>query len=288
MAFTSIHEIGKARELISNIESVIGFDKKTGLIKAARSVDDPDAGHLDTFENISLAINYILLGNDERGKEILASVEKYIGKDPKTGLFFNKLGIGEHEEKKVLPGEETVYVSNQVLILILLLLLKETDKAQSFFNLIKNTFQKFSFKDYQIYQHAIGLSSFYAFNNLFMAIAEWMIGDKKESTRLANDVLDLCWDKDIGLLASAPGERLYFVLDNSLLSWWHKLRKEDKQCNNIIKTIEDKIGKDPETNLFFRGIKVTTNTSEPLPPSLTYVNSVLAIGYLVSAGLFPR
>lgn len=288
MAFTSIHEIGKARELIFNLETAIGFDNETGLIKAARFEDDPDAGHLDTFENISFAINYALLGNSEGAQKILAAVENFIGKDSATGLFFNKSGVGKHEEKKVLPGEKTIYLSNQALIFILLSLLKKQREADEIFKLIKNNFQKFSFQKKLVYQHAIGLSVFYAFNNLFMAIAEIMRGDKKKSINLVNDIIDLCWDNNINLLTSAPDEKLYFILDNVLLAWWYKLQGESGECRKILKTIEEKVEQDKKTKLFYRGIKNIKDGLEQMPPALTYTNSVLTISYLVSADLFPK
>ncbi|MDP3764869.1 MAG: hypothetical protein Q8Q95_04655 [bacterium] len=288
MAFTSTHEIGKARELIAQIESIIGFDEKTGLVKAARLLDDPDASHLDTFENISLAINYALLGNTERAKNILIAIEKYVGKDNKTGLFFNKLGIGQHEEKKVLPGEKTIYLSNQVLIFLLLLLLGESKKARDFLEIIKDKFQFFSFNNHSVYQHALNLSSFYAFNNLFMAIAENVASNQEKSMNLVNDILDLCWDHRIGLLTFAPNEKLYFILDNSLLAIWYKLNNEGNKCRDIIKIIEEKVKRDNETKLFYRGVKLISDNFESIPPALTYTNSVLSIAYLVSADLFTK
>lgn len=287
MGFASTHKLGRARELLASIEAAVGFDDKTGLVRAA-PLRVPDAEQLNTFENISLAILYFLLGNARRAEDVLHAVEQHIGNDTETGLFFNKRGVSEHEEDAVLPGEKTIYLTNQVLVFVLLFLLKNHGGAKNLFSTIKKHFKKFSFHGYEVYKHSTTFAGFYAFNTLFMALAEYMTGDIEESKKLVAIIKELCWDEDVGLLMVEPDEKIYFVLDNAVLAWLLKLQDEDQECTHILKTIENQVGKDPNTGLFYRGVRRTNNTMEPIPPSLTYLNTVLGIAYATSAELFPK
>jgi len=282
MGLDKRHYYGKALTLIKAIEDIIGFDKKTKLV-----LDGSREGiFLDSFENFSLAICYILSGRKEEAKQILIGVIKHIGFDPKTGLVHNKKGLSQDESKKVLPGEKTIYLSNQALISILYWLLDEKEKSKEFEEKIDKIIGTFEFKVnkniYKVYKHGPDQKYFYPFNNILVAIVKLLHNKKNEAQKLIKDTLKICFDKNVGLLKATPKEKIYFLLDNTLLATYYAISRNIKKAEEIIKIIENKIGFDKETKLAYRG----TRENKVIKDYLTYNNSHLAITYLCLAGMF--
>lgn len=282
MALQRRYYHGKAADLLKAIEDVIGFDKRTELV-----LDGSKEGiFLDVFENTSLAIAYFLAGKQEKTKKLLSAINKNIGFDPKTGLVYNKKGVSKQEYKKVLPGEETIFLSNQALLSWLYWLLGEKGKSKEFLGKIDDLIGTFEYtaneKTYNIYKHGLNQEYFYSFNNILMAIIKYLNGDKEKSQELINDILEICFDKKVGLLKATPEERVYFLLDNSLLATYYCIVGKLSEAEKIIKIAEQKIGIDKETKLMYRGISGNRIIRE----FLTYNNSHLAISYLHLAGMF--
>lgn len=274
---------GKASSLINAIENRIGFDTETGLIKDG----SPEGIFLDTFENASLAIAYVLQGKAGEAKKILEGIRKFIGVDPTTNLFFNKKGQSKNESKKILPGEKIIYLSNQALVSILLYLLGNVKKAKEILKKYEIEIGKFDFKwkgkTFQIYKHGKNLNYFYPFNNLLVGINKFVLDKKKEAQKLVDDICELCLDKEINLLRANPKDRVFFTLTNALFSTYLSVSGKFEEASRIIKLIEQKIGFDKKTGLAFEGFipprKIISNT-------LTYVNTQLAISYLALAGMW--
>ena len=282
MALQKRYYYGKALALIKAIEEIIGFDKETELV-----LDGSKEGiFLDVFENSSLAIAYFLSGKKNQAKKLLASIRKHIGFDSKTGFIYNKKGLSKEEDKKVLPWESTIYLSNQALLSFLYWLFEEREKSKEFLNKIDNEIGTFKFqvvnKTYDIYKHGLNQEYFYSFNNILVAIIKFINGDKEKSKRLVKDILEICFDKEMGLLRVTPEEEVYFLLDNSLLVSYYYLSGEIEKAEKLMKLIEEKIGFDNETKLAYRGIR----GNKVIKEFLTYNNSHLAISYLCLGGMF--
>jgi len=274
---------GKASSLLEAIERNIGFDEKSGLIKDGSS----EGVFLDTFENSSLGIAYVLQGRDEQAQKILKGIEKYIGIDPKTGLFYNKKGLSEGESKKILPGEKTLYLSNQVLISALFWLLRDKEKSNELGEKFEREIGTFEFKadgkKYQIYRHGGDKDYFYPFNNLLVAIIKVVGNEKNEAEGLVSDIKEICFD-NIGLLRANPKDRVYYILNNALLASYYAVTQRVDEAEKIISLLENKVGFDDITRLAYEGF----TPRKKIKNILTYANSQLAITYLCLAGLFPK
>lgn len=282
MALQKRYYHGKALNLIKAIKEVIGFDHKTGLV-----LDGSKEGiFLDVFENSSLAIAYFLSGRRNDAETLLKGIKIHIGFDPETGFIYNKKGLGKEEEKKVLPGEKTIFLANQALISLLYWLIGEKDASKEFLDKIDYQIGTFEFqtdnKTYEIYKHGIDQDFFYSFNNILVAIIKLVHGDKEKSEKLVRDIIEICFDDKLGLLKATPGEEVYFLLDNALLATYYHLSGKTEEAERIIKLVEGKIGFDKETKLAYRGLREDKIIKE----FLTYNNSHLAIAYLTLAGMF--
>lgn len=296
MAFQKRHYLGKGIGLIERIEDLIGFDKETGLIR-----DGSSEAMLDTFENSSFGIANFLAGRGDVSRALLEGIEKYIGFD-ENGLVYNKIGLSQHEDKKVLPGEKTIYLANSILISVLYRLFGEEQKARSLREKVEENIGVFDFKGIRTYRHEPNKNYFYPFNNLLVGINDLVLGNNERKSVEA--VMNLCLDKEMGLLRGEPKGKIYFTLDNALLSTYYAWSGNKEESKKLIKRIEDLIGFDEETGLVYRGAlgpigliapKDSDNTgnvqglkkSHPIKDILTYTNSTLAIAYLSLAGLFP-
>lgn len=298
MAFQKRHYFGKGVSLIERIEKLIGFDKEIGLIR-----DGSSETMLDSFENSSFAIANFLARREDISRRILEGIEKYIGFD-ETGLVYNKIGLSQHEDKKVLPGEKTIYLANNALVSILYYLFGEEVKAKSLKEKLEEKIGTFDFevggKKYQVYRHEPNKNHFYPFNNLLVGINDLVLGsDGREAIKT---VRNLCFDEEMGLLRGELKGKIYFTLDNSLFATYLSL-SGNEEAEKLIKTIERDIGFDGETGLVYRGAlgpigliapRDSDNTgnvqnlrkSHPVREILTYTNSTLAIAYLTLAGMW--
>lgn len=302
MALQKRHYYGKALNLIKKIELLIGYDKKTGLIR-----DGSSENLLDTFENSSFAIANCLAGRKEVAVNILKSIEENIGFDGETGLVYNKIGLSKNENKMVLPGEKTIFLANNVLISILYDLLGENDKSIKIRKNIDDSIGTFEYNDrFKIYRHEPKKDIFYPFNNILVGLTKYSNGHKTKGKQLVKDIETLCSDNKMGLLMAEPKSKLYFTLDNALFSSYLSISGKEKRSEQVIKTIENKIGFDKETGLAYRGIlgsigliapkdiENTANIKDGLKNNhqikdvLTYANSHLAISYLCLAGNYPK
>lgn len=273
---------GKASLLIESVEKNIGFDQESGLIKDGF----PEGVFLDAFENSSLAIVYILQGRKEEANKILLGIKKIIGIDKKTGLFINKKGLSKDESKKVLPGENIIYLSNQALISILLWLLKNKKESKELSKIYEKEIGFFEYenqgKKYKLFKHAVNQNYFYPFNNILVAINKQIMGKSEEAKKYVLDIIELCFDSRTGLLKTKPQENVYFTLNNALYSTYLCLIGEKDKAAKIIKLIEANIGFDKKTGMAFEGF----TQREKIENVLTYANSQLAISYLAQAGMF--
>ncbi|MFA4817671.1 MAG: hypothetical protein WC608_03010 [Parcubacteria group bacterium] len=299
MAFQKRHYFSKGVALINGVEKLIGYDKKTGLIR-----DGTSEKMLDTFENSSFAIANFLAGRQQIAERIAVSLEKNVGFNS-DGLFFNKIGLSQHEEKKVLPGERTIYTANNALMSILYFLLGEDKKAEELAENITQRIGSFYCQGHRVYRHEPDKDFFYPFNNLLMGICLSLV-NKKRSIGLVKTIEKICFDDKMGLLRGDPKSNLYFTLDNSLLAIYYQMSGNEKLAEKIVKTIEQTVGFDGNTQLVYRGvlgavrliaIKDSDNTGNiqrglkkfhPIQDVLTYANSTLAIAYLCLAGNFPK
>lgn len=273
---------GKASSLIESVEKNIGFDQESGLIKDG----SPEGVFLDTFENSSLAIAYILQGRKEEANKILIGIKKIIGIDKKTGLFYNKKGLSKDESKKVLPGENIIYLSNQALISTLLWLLKNKKESEELSKIYEKEIGFFEYenqgKKYKLFKHAVNQNYFYPFNNILVAINKQIMGKSEEAKKYVLDIIELCFDSMTGLLKTKPQENVYFTLNNALYSTYLCLIGEKDKATKIIKLIETNIGFDKKTGMAFEGF----TQRKKIENALTYANSQLAISYLALAGMF--
>lgn len=305
MALQKRHYYGKALSLIRKIEEVIGYDKKTRLIKDGSSEE-----LLDTFENSSFAIANVLAGRDKTAEKIRKGIEQYVGFDEKTGLVYNKIGLSKHEDKKVLPGEKTIFLANNSLMSILYYLTGDKKKSKELKEKIDGVIGTFNFnlgdKKYETYKHELNKDIFYPFNNILIGINNLIHNEKKGAGKLVKNIEELCFDEKIGLLKGEPESKLYFTLDNALFSAYLAISGKEKEAENLVKTIETKVGFDEETKLIHRGILGSIGLIAPndhksigyvdkglkkshqIKDILTYTNSNLAISYLCLAGLFPK
>jgi len=281
MSMNKHYYYGKAASLIKGVENYIGFDKDSGLIKDG----SPEGVFLDTFENSSLAIAYVLLGRKEDAKRIFEGIKTHIGIDPETGLFYNKKGLSKDESKKTLPGEKTLYLSNQVLVSILCEMLGMEEEARELEKKYEKEIGTFEFevngKKYQIYRHAKNKNYFYPFNNLLVAINKISLGQEDKAEKLVADIKEICFDDKVKLLRANPKDRIYFTLNNALLSTYQAITGREKESANLIHHIEEKIGFDEKTGLAFEGF----TPRGKIKNILTYVNTQLAISYLALAGI---
>lgn len=91
----------RALTILESIESRIGFHK-TGLVKAA--IDDP---LVDSFENLALALAYLVMNKPKKFTQLVKGVEKEIGFNLE-GFLINKLGGNK------------IYTSDQALLVLCL------------------------------------------------------------------------------------------------------------------------------------------------------------------------
>jgi len=297
MAFQKRHYFGKGISLIERIEELIGFDEKTGLVK-----DGSSESMLDSFENSSFGIANFLAGREDVSRGILGGIENYIDFD-ENGLVYNKIGLSQHEDKKVLPGEKTIYLANNVLVSVLYHLFGEERKAKSLREKIEEKVGTFDFKGEKVYRHEPNKNHFYPFNTLLVGINNLVLGNNGGESVEA--IRNLCFDKEMGLLRGEPKGKLYFTLDNSLFATYLSLSGNEEEAEKLIKNVERVIGFDEETGLVYRGAlgpigliapRDSSNTanvqnlkrSHPIRDVLTYTNSTLAIAYLTLAGNFPK
>lgn len=300
MAFQKRHYYGKGLSLIEKLEEKIGYDEKTGLIR-----DGSSEALLDTFENSSFAIANILARREKVGERILKGIEKHIGFND-IGLVYNKIGLSKQENKKVLPGEKTIYLANQTLMSLLYYLVGEKEKSERLKEKIDKEIGIFEFeyknKKHTIYRHEPNKEHFYPFNNLLVGILNHSYNEKEKAEKLVKNVRDPCFDKGIGLLRGKPESKLYFTLDNALLATYLTISGKEKEAGNIVRKIEEKVGFDKEIGLIYRGAlgpislivpkdsnntgKISLKNSHPITDVLTYTNSQLAITYLCLAGMF--
>jgi len=256
--------IDKGNRLIEAVEKYIGFDSTTGLLRDKSS----NSYELDTFENISLAIAYLLNNKRQEAEMIVSKVEKLIGFD-KTGLIRNKL------------NSTKIFLSDNALLAFYYFLVSKKEEAKRLIEHIEN----FIGVDPEtgLFRNGINRPEIYAFNSLLMAIIYLMANDIDKSNKLFNIIINyFVIDNESKLLLGlgskknkAHKNKEIFTLDNSLLAIYYTLSGKEKKAEEIIMRIEKYIGFDESTGLVKKSIKDTSGTV------YSYVNNILVISYYI-------
>lgn len=258
----------KGCRLIDAVENYIGFDPRTGLV---RDMVCCETANLDTFENVSLAIAYLLNKKEYKAKRIISTVENLIGFDSRTKLVRNKL------------GSENIFLSDNAILVLGNLLLANYQEGER----LMAGIEAFIGIDTEtgLVRNGVNRPEIYSFNSLLLAADYFLLGDTKRSGAIFNAVLacmgfdpltQLLWG--IGNKKRGCKAKGLFTFDNAVLAVYYTLADQHKEAERTVSAIENYIGFDSHTGL---AKKSTTEKGSEL---FSYVNNTLAMAYYSLSG----
>jgi len=254
----------KELKLINAVEKHIGFDRKTGLLKDKINSNNSS---LDTFENVSMAISYVLIGKEKEAGKLILAVENLIGFDENVMLIKNKL------------GSKNIFLSDNALLILGYLLLSKIQNAWNLLNAIES-YIGFD-KESGLVKNGPNRPEIYSFNSLLLAIDYSVLGHIEKAKKLFGVVCTrIGFDqkthllKGIGNKKKRSKNRGIFTLDNAILVVYYVLTDKWDEAERILLGIESYIGFDTSTGLVKKGL---TPEHRGL---YSYVNNMLALAYL--------